>query len=135
PWQCDFADQDVLDKITQTANNWGWQGMFSQFANFVPTSDTDGKRVYVNWLGACFALDANTGKMLWRTDKFTDISERVEQLIQSSPDVYAYSTVALANDRVLFVRVPAKRINYDEPMRLTCHDANTGSQKWSSESG
>jgi outer membrane protein assembly factor BamB len=134
-WQCQFLDNEVTQKIAERVNGWGWQGASMQMAFFVPSSDTDGKRVYVNWLGACFAIDAASGKMAWRTDKFDEISQKVDQLVQAGPDVFAYSTVVIPNDRVLFVRVPVKRINYDEPMRLTCHDANTGSQKWSSESG
>src|SRR5688572_5578123 len=134
-WQCSFLEKDILQKIGERVNNWGWQGMMGHLTNFVPTSDTDGKRVYVNWLGACFAVDAATGKMVWRTDKFEDITQRIDQLVQSMPDVTAYSTVVISPERVVFVRVPVKRINYDEPIRLTCHDSNTGQQKWSSENG
>ncbi len=134
-WQCEFLNREITEQIAQRVNGWRWQGANLQMAFFVPSSDTDGKRVYVNWLGACFAIDATSGKLVWRTDKFEDISQKIDQLVQSLPDIFAYSTVVIPNDRVLFVRVPVKRINYDEPMRLTCHDSNTGQQKWSSESG
>ncbi len=134
-WQCEFIDKEVSQRIAERANNWGWQFMCDQMSNCVPATDTDGKRIYVNWLGACFAIDARTGKMLWRTDKFEEISQKVDQLLQSGPDINAYAALAIPDDRVLFVRVPIKRMNYDEPVRLTCHDTATGAQKWSSESG
>ena len=42
----------------------------------------DEKRFYANWLGAVYAADLETGKMIWRTDKFTDAFQRVTTSLQ-----------------------------------------------------
>src|SRR5262249_9749145 len=57
-----------------------------------------------------------------------------QQFVQYAPEPKRY-TVACAGDRVLFVRIPPKRMNYQEPYRLCCFNAQTGAQQWSSESG
>src|SRR5205814_3078369 len=57
-----------------------------------------------------------------------------QQFVQFCPEPRRY-TVTPAGDRALFVRIPPKRMNYQEPYRLCCFNAQTGAQQWSSESG
>ena len=61
-------------------------------------------------------------------------AQNVQQFIQFCPEVKRYTATA-AGDRVLFVRIPPKRMNFQEPYRLCCFNAQTGAQQWSSESG
>jgi outer membrane protein assembly factor BamB len=133
-WQMEFAGEDILNALRNSLNNMGWGQWMSNLTNFVPPATVDENRVYVNFLGIVFALDAKSGKLLWRTDKFTDIVGKAQEFANYGLDTDRYMLVP-ANDFVLAVRVPIKRVNYQEPFRLSCLVAETGKQKWSSESG
>lgn len=133
-WQMEFAGEDIMDALRNSLNNMGWGQWMSNLTNFVPPATVDEKRVYVNFLGICFALDARTGKLLWRTDKFTDIIGKAQEFANYGLDTDRYQLVT-AGDYLLAVRVPIKRVNYQEPFRITCLVSETGKQKWSSESG
>ncbi len=133
-WQMEFAGDDIMDALRNSLNNMGWGQWMSNLTNFIPPATVDEKRVYVNFLGICFALDAKTGKLLWRTDKFTDVIGKAQEFANYGLDTDRYQLVT-AGDYLLAVRVPIKRVNYQEPFRLTCFVSETGKQKWSSESG
>ena len=132
-WHFKFGDEQVADQIAQIARQYSYMATPDLLA-IVPGSAADERHAYINWLGVCYGLDARTGKLLWRTDKPSDIGSRVMEFVQSCSDIKR-NTVACAGDRVLFVRIPPKRMNYQEPYRLGCFNANTGAQQWSSESG
>jgi outer membrane protein assembly factor BamB len=133
-WHFEFGNDGLADQISQQVRNFGWQNMMPDLLAIVPGSAADEKHAYINWMGICYGLDARTGKLLWRTDKPSDIGQNVQQFIQFSPEVVRY-TAAAAGDRALFVRIPPKRMNFNEPYRLCCFNAQTGAQQWSSESG
>jgi outer membrane protein assembly factor BamB len=133
-WQMEFAGEDILSALRNSLNNMGWGQWMSNLSNFVPPAAVDENRVYVNFLGICFALDAKSGKLLWRTDKFTDIIGKAQEFANYGLDTDRYMLVP-AGEFVLAVRVPIKRVNYQEPFRLSCLIGETGKQKWSSESG
>ncbi len=133
-WHFKFGDEDVAQQISQSIRNFGWQNVMPDLLAIVPGSAADERHAYINWLGVCYGLDARTGKLLWRTDKPSDIGTNAQQFIQFCPEVKRYTATA-AGDRVLFVRIPPKRMNFQEPYRLCCFNAQTGAQQWSSESG
>ncbi len=133
-WQMEFAGEEVMEALRNSLNNMGWGQWMSNLTNFVPPATVDEKRVYVNFLGICFALDAKSGKLLWRTDKFTDIIGKAQEFANYGLDTDRYMMIP-AGEFVLAVRVPIKRVNYQEPFRLSCLIGETGKQKWSSESG
>ncbi len=133
-WHFRFGDQQIADQIASTIRGFGWQNFMPDLLSIVPGSAADEKHVYVNWLGVCYGLDARTGKLLWRTDKPSDIGQQIQQWVQYSPEVKRF-TVACAGDRALFVRISPKQMNFQESYRLYCYNAQTGAQQWSSESG
>jgi outer membrane protein assembly factor BamB len=134
-WQMQFIDPEMQENIKTALTNMGWQGqMMGQVAGTVPPSATDGKRVYVNWLGVGFAMDVQTGKLLWRTDKFTDLAQNFQQIVSYMVDMDRYS-LTLVDDCVIINRVPLGQINRGAMFQLSCHEAETGKVKWSSNSG
>ncbi|HEX3358831.1 MAG TPA: PQQ-binding-like beta-propeller repeat protein [Tepidisphaeraceae bacterium] len=133
-WHFKFGDQQIADQIASTIRGYGWQNFMPDLLSIVPGSAADEKHAYVNWLGVCYGLDARTGKLLWRTDKPSDIGQQIQQFVQYSPEVKRF-TVACAGDRALFVRISPKQMNFQESYRLYCYNAQTGAQQWSSESG
>jgi outer membrane protein assembly factor BamB len=133
-WHFKFSDEGVAEQIASQIRQFGWQQIMPDLLAIVPGSAADSRHAYVNWMGVCYGLDARTGKLLWRSDKPSDITQNIQQFVQFCPEPRRY-TVTPAGDRALFVRIPPKRMNYQEPYRLCCFNAQTGAQQWSSESG
>lgn len=134
-WQMQFVDPESQENMKTALTNMGWQAqMMGQFTGAAPPSATDGKRVYVNWLGVGFAIDAQTGKLLWRTDKFTDLAQNFQQIVSYMVDVDRYS-LTLVDDCVIVNRVPLGQINRGAIFQLSCHEAETGKVKWTTNSG
>jgi outer membrane protein assembly factor BamB len=135
-WQVKFMDETLAEKLEQALRNMGWGGTEAPMSASVPPSATDGKRVYLNWLGIAFAIDARTGKLLWRSRKFSDLSDQAQQLVYGGINISRYH-LALDGDRVLITGMPIDQINQGmgAPYRLVCHNAENGSVLWSTRTG
>ena len=111
-----IIDDDGTSGWTVTWKGRGWDKPFSRYLRLlraaipiglehempisasVPPSATDGKRVYLNWLGIGFAVDAQTGKLLWRTRKFSELSNMAQQFVYGGINIGRYH-LALADLR------------------------------------
>jgi outer membrane protein assembly factor BamB/TolA-binding protein len=131
-WQFPLMDEETHRQIEQTLNNMGWGMMASNLINSFTPIDLDAKHVYVNWLSVCFALDVHTGKMVWRSDKFSDQPQRIQQLLQQGQDLSG-DAVAAAGAQVLFVRRDPKQQDFNAPRQLIALAADTGKKLWSSD--
>ncbi len=104
-WQVPLMDDEGKQQITNALMNIGWQMMAGQMTSCVPPTAVDARRLYVNWFGACFAVDLSTGKMLWRTNSFADLPQTLAQMpMQGQSTDFSDAAVTVAGDRVLFVR-------------------------------
>jgi outer membrane protein assembly factor BamB len=127
-WRTQFVSGKLQQQFESTMrNNYYYRnGMES----LVPPSATDGERVYCNWFGVCFATDLKSGKLLWRSQKFSDLSQHIGNLPHSATNLDNYA-IAAGGGVVLTVTMPLDRLNYwQEPFRLVCYDATTGKEKW-----
>jgi len=137
-WQIPIMDADASTQLTNQLAPSGWGAMAGQFTQAVPATAVDEKRVYINWLGICFAADMTTGKLLWRSDTFGDMTQKMAaslmQGIAIDPQIYG---ITLAGDKVLCTRRSTDNQNYNElPMtRMWCLNTETGKPNWKSDSG
>lgn len=131
-WQHQFLSPHARQQVVQAMQN-GWVA-FNGVGNFVPRHDTDGRRIYCNWFGVCFALDVNTGKLLWWTDRYTKLDDRFNNFSHNS-DVQRYD-LTVSGDLVLAVNMNLDRLNHhQEPYRLVALEAETGKERWGTEDG
>jgi outer membrane protein assembly factor BamB/tetratricopeptide (TPR) repeat protein len=130
-WQIPLIDADMTKQIEQALQQYGWMQMAGKITNAIPPTAIDHKRIYVNWLGCCFAADLQTGKMLWRTGALANLAQNFQQAVMQGQfgSIDGFS-VALAGDRVLFVRRDIS--NSPGPSHLLCLDARTGKTYWDS---
>ncbi|MBX3442204.1 MAG: PQQ-binding-like beta-propeller repeat protein [Planctomyces sp.] len=127
-WRTQFVSPKAYQQIEATTRNnyWYRNGM----ETLVPATASDGERLYCNWFGVCFATDLQTGKLLWRSQKFSELNNHIGNLPHSATDMAGYSLVA-GHGIVLSVNMPLERLNYwQEPFRMFCFDAATGNVKW-----
>lgn len=136
-WQFPLMDDATRDQINQALSNMGWGMMVSNLLGGIAPVAVDEKRIYVNWMSVCFALDLRTGKMLWRSDKIVDQAQRIQQMIQQGQDLAGDAVAAAADpqigDRVLIVRRDPQNQNYNAPRQLLCLSAATGKTQWKSD--
>jgi outer membrane protein assembly factor BamB len=129
-----FLEKTLEDKIFAQVNQNGWGQQMGSMARVVPAAITDGKRVYVNWYGILWALDIETGKLIWWNEHFKKIAEKFNEMIQWQLDSSRF-TLTMAGDSLLAVYVNLDKLNNQEPFRLACYDPATGKRKWSSDTG
>ena len=133
-WQMQFLDQSLADKIFSQINQNGWGAQMAPMARVVPAAVTDGKRVYLNWYGIIWAIDAQTGKLVWWSSHFKKLAEKFNELTQWQVDARRF-TIAMAGDSLLVISVNLDKLNNQEPFRLTSIEPETGKRKWSSDTG
>ena len=138
-WQMRFADPTLSEKFEEALRNMGWGGAEASMGSAVPPTATDGKRIYLNWFGIAFAVDVQTGKLLWRSRKFSDLGNQAQQFAYGGLDVNRYH-IALDGSRVLITGLPlgAAAQNFNPSggtYRMVCHNTENGSVVWSTTTG
>ena len=135
-WELPLMDADMAKQLSAQLNQIGWGAMAGQFEQSVPAAAVDDRRVYVNWLGICFAADLHTGKLLWRTDSFTGMTASIQQNVMQGMSIDSQgNTITVAGDRVFVVRRTTDNTNGQSPARMLCLAADTGKMIWRSEKG
>jgi outer membrane protein assembly factor BamB len=129
-WQFRFFSDTAANILANAGQDWGPR---SSASTMVPPAVTDQARVYVNLLGHHFAIDLATGKLLWRTAKFHEVAQKIQQQrYYVFPEQY---NLACQGDRIFCISRPAPQVGqHGTPFRLYCLNAADGSQAWSSES-
>ncbi len=137
-WQIPLMDAQAVAQLNTQLGQNGWQQMAGQFSSAVPATAVDEQRIYINWLGICFACDLKTGKLLWRTDTLGDMPTKMAQTLQQGTviDPKTYS-ITIVGDNVIVSRRSNDNQDYNQiPMtRLVCLTRDKGKPVWKSEQG
>lgn len=135
-WQIKLADDTLNRKLGQAVNGNQWAAQFTNLRGALPATTTDGRRIYVNWFGIIFAADVKTGKMLWRNRKFSELGDKLQNIVNSATDVDCYSATLAPGGRLFVTGFVFTNLgNYQEPVRLVCMNTTDGKVRWSSTSG
>ena len=127
-WQVKFSASVEAGMTPLERTQWDSNALSAT----VPTVAEGGTRLYVNYLGYDFALDAKTGKMTWRSGSFhmLDVLAMQQQAQMLNPSRFS----VVANDEYAwFVWRDIKDQNMFGPFRLTCRRASSGDVAWKSE--
>lgn len=128
-WQVPFLSKkgSTLLQATVSSNSYYQSGL----GTMVPNYDTDGEGVFLNWMGIVFAIDVQTGKLLWRTDSFHKLHPHFATMQQGRVNLSQYG-IQVIGDRVLTTALGLDRLNYWQPaIPLTSRNAKTGETQWS----
>ena len=106
-----------------------WQSNTLSLA--VPAVAVEGPTLFVNYLGHIFALDLESGKILWRTGSFHNLELLAMQPIGQMLDPSRFAIVA-AGEHVWTLGRDVKDPNPMAPFQLTCRRADNGEVVWKS---
>src|SRR6185436_18126227 len=130
-WQIKLADETLNRKLANALNTNQWAAQFTNLRGALPASCTDGRRVYVNWFGIIFAADVKTGKMVWRNRKFSELGDKLQNIVNSAADVDCYTATVAPGGRLFVTGIVFSNLgNYQEPVRLVSMNARDGKVNW-----
>ena len=131
-WQIKVTRNNAMADMEAQIRNMGW-GIDIHFVGSLPTAAVEGNHVYVNWMGVIYAADLATGKMLWRSGKFSEVSQRAQMFAQYGVDPDHFS-ISAAGGKVFALRVDPQRMQRNEggAYMLDCFDGATGKSVWTS---
>ncbi len=130
-WQVRYLSEAGKKALEGNVQNHRQGG--ASLDSYIPPVAIINDRMYCNWMGICFAVGMDTGKLLWRTDKFTDLTGKFDQIRNGRGVNLDQYSIAVGADRVVAVAMPLDRLNhYREPYRMVAYNAETGKKEWSS---
>lgn len=130
-WQFRFFTQTDAQALANLGANWGW-GMRFPVVEMVPPVVVDERRVYVNLLGYHLALDRATGKLLWRSQRFHDLAQKLQQSQMHQPEQYQ---LVDGGERLWSVYRDVNMLGQQgQPFRLSCWEKASGREIWQSQS-
>ncbi|WP_435010754.1 PQQ-binding-like beta-propeller repeat protein [Tundrisphaera lichenicola] len=127
-WQVRFAESIEAGMTPPELTQWESNALSA----VVPAVADGGSSIFVNFLGYVFALDAKSGKMLWRSGSFHHLDILAMQGQAQMIDPARFAVVA-SDDLVWTVGRDLKDQNMFAPFRLTCLRAEGGEVVWRSE--
>src|SRR5205085_8346205 len=100
-------------------------------ADMVMPVVADDKRIYANLLGYNFAVDQESGKLLWRSANFLELSKKVRQNPYILPEQYS---VSIVGDRVYSVLRAVEQIGqHGQPFQRIARESATGKEVFNSK--
>jgi outer membrane protein assembly factor BamB len=124
-WQVRFADSVTAGMSTQEQAQWD----ATPLSAAVPAVAVSGSRLFANYLGYVFAVDLDTGKMLWRSASFHNVEQSAMQ--NQGRFVEPSRFAILASDGLVWSLVrDLNDQNMLAPFRLVCRRADSGDVVW-----
>ena len=129
-WQFQFAPS-ATDKNQANANFNAMMNGRTLVTGVVPKVVIDEARAYVNFIGISFAIDLTSGKLLWRSGKLHDITQKMQNVYRLLPE---QNGICLCGDHVFLVSRPIdKLVNQNQPFVLSSREVATGKEVWTSD--
>lgn len=132
-WQVRILPPETAEQMDRQIRDSGWSYYGIRYSGMIPSSAFDGQRMYLQWMGTVCATDLRTGKMVWRTGKFNDVTDKAVQIIQYGvmPERFALSAF---EGKVFAVGRNIQSLgSRGDNYTLTCYDGESGKVKWNSD--
>jgi len=133
-WQMTFANDATVDQFQANTGRRNYYGP-TDLRLLIPPTAADEHAVYAHWHGVAFAMDLDSGKLLWRTGQFTQAPATLQQRMASATGTPRGYKIALT-DRLVLVQ-SSTRNGGGQPFdrfNLTAYDKQTGERTWDSAS-
>ncbi len=126
-WQVRIADSVEAGMTPPELTQWE----SNPLSVALPPVAVHGSTLYANYLGHVFAVDLESGKMLWRSASFHQIEVPAMQEFARFIDCSRYAIVA-SDEYVWSLARDLKDQNYFAPFQLICRRADNGEVVWKS---
>ncbi|SIN68234.1 Outer membrane protein assembly factor BamB, contains PQQ-like beta-propeller repeat [Singulisphaera sp. GP187] len=128
-WQMRFSESVVAGMTPAEQTQWH----ANPLSGAIPAVAVDGSRLYANFLGYIFALDLNTGKLIWRSASFhnLDIPATQNQARMINP---ARFTMVASKSHLWTLTRDLNDPNQMAPFRLVCRRTDDGDVVWQTTS-
>ncbi len=130
-WQMTFADDRTRLAVENSGGNRSYYAP-ADLLRHIPVAAADDRALYAQWHGLAFALDLSTGKLLWRTGRFTEVAASIAFRINTATGNPRGYTIALTDTHVLVQSAPPNnRVRSPNAgFVLRAHDKATGAVAW-----
>ncbi len=126
-WQFRFASSVTAGMTPLEANQWNENGL----SYAVPRVAIEGSKLFANYLGNVFALDLDSGKMLWRSGSFHHLDVLAMQDQARMIDAGRYAILA-DSQYVWSLGRDLKNVNPMDTAHLICRRSQNGDLVWQS---
>ena len=126
-WQLRYAESVEAGMTPPELTQW----QSNSLSAVIPAAAVAGSTLFVNYLGNIFALDLNSGKMLWRSASFHHIEILAQQNMGRMLEPARFAIVA-AGDHVWTLARDVRDQNMFAPFQLNCRRADNGEIVWKS---
>lgn len=126
-WQMRFGESVVAGMTPPERTQWE----SNPLSGAVPAVAVEGATLYANFLGHVFALNLQSGKLLWRSASFHNVETPAAQDQARMINPARYAIVA-SKDLVWTLGRDLKDPNQLAPFHLTCRRADGGDVVWQS---
>lgn len=128
-WHMTFIPQADRARISASSSNTYYRGP-EDIKRVVARATADDARVYFAWLDAVFALDRQTGKILWKQRTIGEQTNSIrKRLLTNTGDPRNYQ-LTLAGDVLLATGAPGFE-DSSNLLSMTAYDKATGDIRWS----
>jgi outer membrane protein assembly factor BamB len=126
-WQMRFAESVVAGMTPPELTQWETNPLSAA----IPPVAVDGSILYANYLGFIFAVNLETGKLIWRSASFHNLETPASQGQIRMMDPTRFAILA-SRTHVWTLSRDLKDQNFFASFRLTCRRADGGDVVWQS---
>ena len=126
-WQMKFADSVVAGMSPAERTQWESNPLSAA----VPAVAVAGSTLYANYLGHIFAINLETGKLIWRSASFHNVEVPAMQGMARMLDTARFA-IAASKSHVWTLGKDLKDPNQMSSFLLTCRRADSGDVVWKS---
>ncbi|XAL98646.1 PQQ-binding-like beta-propeller repeat protein [Phycisphaeraceae bacterium D3-23] len=101
-------------------------------AQLTPPTLADDRAVYAHWHGVVFAIELETGKLLWRSGRFTEAATGMAQRMSTPAGNPRGYKIALTDSHVLVQSAGIAGNRQNDRFSLAAYDKQTGEVTWDS---
>lgn len=130
-WHMKFLNYGNRNAVSQVLGQRSYYSPPTDIVKFVPPVVADDERVYFQWLGVVFALDRETGSIVWQARRMKETAATALQRIQSNHGDSRNYRLAISDDFLLVTTT--QNNNQGSPFVLKAYDAENGEVRWSSD--